>query len=130
VAGVGGAGQSTSISGSSVQYGGGGGGAADVSSSSPPNGAGGAGGGGAGGGNAEGNAGTVNTGGGGGAGLTAGAGGSGIVILRYPDAYIITIGAGLTGTWTLDENFDWQPPTPMPVEEGKSMRGLNRTECG
>jgi hypothetical protein len=25
-------------------------------------------------------------------------GGSGIVILRYPDAYSITIGAGLTGT--------------------------------
>ena len=23
------------------------------------------------------------------------------------------------GSWTLDENFDWQPPTPMPVEEGK-----------
>ena len=23
------------------------------------------------------------------------------------------------GLWTLDENFDWQPPTPMPVEEGK-----------
>jgi hypothetical protein len=22
-------------------------------------------------------------------------------------------------SWTLDENFDWQPPTPMPVEEGK-----------
>jgi hypothetical protein len=23
------------------------------------------------------------------------------------------------GSWTLDENFDWQPPTPMPAEEGK-----------
>jgi hypothetical protein len=22
-------------------------------------------------------------------------------------------------SWTLDENNDWQPPTPMPVEEGK-----------
>jgi len=22
-------------------------------------------------------------------------------------------------SWTLDENHDWQPPTPMPVEEGK-----------
>jgi hypothetical protein len=22
-------------------------------------------------------------------------------------------------SWTLDDNFDWQPPTPMPVEEGK-----------
>ena len=27
-----------------------------------------------------------------------GSGGSGIVILRYPDAFAITIGAGLTGT--------------------------------
>lgn len=23
------------------------------------------------------------------------------------------------GSWTLDENHDWQPPTPMPVVEGK-----------
>ena len=23
------------------------------------------------------------------------------------------------GSWTLDENFDWQPPIPMPVEEDK-----------
>jgi len=22
-------------------------------------------------------------------------------------------------SWLLDSNFDWQPPTPMPVEEGK-----------
>jgi len=22
-------------------------------------------------------------------------------------------------SWTLDENHDWQPPTPMPVEEDK-----------
>ena len=22
-------------------------------------------------------------------------------------------------SWTLDANFDWQAPTPMPVEEGK-----------
>ena len=22
-------------------------------------------------------------------------------------------------SWTLDENHDWQPPTPMPVVEGK-----------
>ena len=22
-------------------------------------------------------------------------------------------------SWTLDENNDWQPPTPMPVVEGK-----------
>lgn len=24
-------------------------------------------------------------------------------------------------SWTLDENTDWQPPVPMPVEEGKSF---------
>jgi hypothetical protein len=23
------------------------------------------------------------------------------------------------GSWILDDNFDWQPPTPMPVVEGK-----------
>ena len=23
------------------------------------------------------------------------------------------------GSWTLDDNFDWQPPTPKPVVEGK-----------
>ena len=23
------------------------------------------------------------------------------------------------GSWTLSENHDWQPPTPMPVVEGK-----------
>jgi len=21
------------------------------------------------------------------------------------------------GSWTLDENYDWQPPTPMPVDD-------------
>jgi hypothetical protein len=47
--------------------------------------------------------GDVNTGGGGGGGWQGttglgGAGGSGVCILRYPDAYSITIGAGLTGT--------------------------------
>ena len=25
------------------------------------------------------------------------------------------------GSWTLDANFDWQPPTPMPVVEGKKF---------
>ena len=25
------------------------------------------------------------------------------------------------GSWTLDDNFDWQPPTPMPVVEGKKF---------
>jgi len=45
--------------------------------------------------------GTANTGGGGGGiggGNGGGAGGSGVVILRYPSAYTITLGAGLTGT--------------------------------
>ena len=42
-------------------------------------------------------------GGGGGSGWSGsinagGAGGSGVIILRYPSAYTITIGAGLTGT--------------------------------
>jgi hypothetical protein len=50
------------------------------------------------------NAGTANTGRGGdgpangGAGQNGFAGGSGVVILRYPDVFTITIGAGLTGT--------------------------------
>jgi hypothetical protein len=49
----------------------------------------------------------VNTGGGGGGGrenpATAGAaGGSGVVILRYPSAFTITIGAGLTGSTATD----------------------------
>ena len=48
--------------------------------------------------------GSTNTGGGGGGGhntsgyTVGGNGGSGIVILKYPSAYTITIGAGLTGT--------------------------------
>ena len=50
------------------------------------------------------NAGSANTGrggdgpGGGGAGQNGFAGGSGVVILSYPNAFTITIGAGLTGT--------------------------------
>ena len=54
----------------------------------------------------NGSAGTVNTGSGGGGstnGGTGGAGGSGIVILRYPNTFTITVGAGLTaGTETTD----------------------------
>jgi hypothetical protein len=47
--------------------------------------------------------GVANTGGGGGAcggggGAVGGNGGSGVVILRYPAALTITIGAGLTGS--------------------------------
>ena len=56
--------------------------------------------------NANATAGTANTGGGGGGGYSqsgvadynGGNGGAGVVILRYPDAYTITIGAGLTGS--------------------------------
>jgi hypothetical protein len=33
-------------------------------------------------------------------GFVSGAGGSGVVILRYPNTYTITLGAGLTGTTT------------------------------
>jgi hypothetical protein len=52
--------------------------------------------------------GSTNTGGGGGGagkdagGTTSGNGGSGIVVLRYPDNYTITIGAGLTGSTATD----------------------------
>jgi hypothetical protein len=97
---VGGAGVASSISGSSIQYGGGGGGGGLGA-------AGGAGGGGKGCAdtptvNAD--PGTTNRGGGGGGGTNsapnglAAAGGSGIVILSYPSALTITIGAGLTGS--------------------------------
>lgn len=99
--GNGGAGLSSSITGSSVTRAGGGGGARGNAAGT--NGSGGAGGGGDGG--APGVNGTANTGGGGGGGegngLTpqaGGSGGSGIVILKYPDTFTITIGAGLTGT--------------------------------
>jgi hypothetical protein len=54
-----------------------------------------------GGGNGDGSNGTANLGGGGGGvagGNTGGSGGFGIVILKYPDAYTITIGAGLTAS--------------------------------
>jgi hypothetical protein len=97
---VGGAGLTSSISGSSVQYGGGGGGGGARA-------AGGAGGGGAGaqdGPAIDAIAGTANRGGGGGGGTDSApnglraAGGSGIVILSYPLALTITIGAGLTGS--------------------------------
>jgi hypothetical protein len=49
--------------------------------------------------------GATNTGGGGGGGCAddigngpGGLGGSGVVILRYPNTFTITLGAGLTGT--------------------------------
>jgi len=53
--------------------------------------------------NSTGGSGTNNTGGGGGGGGTqSGAGGSGVVILRYPNTYTVTIGAGLTGSTATD----------------------------
>jgi hypothetical protein len=96
--GAGGAGLSNNITGTAVNRGGGGGGGGQNAG-----GAAGLGGGGAG---AQQNvtpgSGTANTGGGGGgcSNTTTGSGGSGVVIVRYPDIYTITIGAGLTGTTT------------------------------
>ena len=57
-------------------------------------------------GNQQGSAGTANTGGGGsggrdrsdGHGWEGGNGGSGVVILRYPNTFTITVGAGLTSS--------------------------------
>ena len=87
------------VSGSDVYFAGGGSGGSRGSGSD----VGGLGGGGNSNANSVGDNGTPNTGGGGGsAGATsgaaslAGAGGSGVVILRYPDAYTITVGSGIT----------------------------------
>ena len=101
--GDGGAGLAISITGSSVTYAGGGGGLGWAAA-----GAGGNGGGGAGAylSNTPGVDGSANTGGGGGGGQytaqAGGSGGSGVVIIRYPNAYTVTIGAGLTGTTATD----------------------------
>lgn len=112
--GSGGSGTASSISGSSVTYAGGGGGGANIVISGVTTaGSGGAGGGGAGGRmndttqvNAP-VAGTANRGGGGGGvGFGFGTtffganGGSGIVVLRYPAAYTLNVGAGLTSSTT------------------------------
>ena len=86
------------VDGSNVYFGGGGG-----AGNSGTGGLGGAGNGGAYQNGAGTNA-TANTGGGGGGGAggstggASGNGGSGLVILRYPDAYTITVGAGLTSS--------------------------------
>ena len=37
----------------------------------------------------------------------------------YDEANDVFICPQPYGSWTLDDNFDWQPPTPMPVVEGK-----------
>jgi hypothetical protein len=89
IKGDGGAGVSSSVTGSSITRAGGGGGGQYISESSGP-GAGGSGGGGAGGtgSGGTGTAGTVNTGGGGGGGGNSGnggAGGKGLVVLRTSD---------------------------------------------
>jgi len=89
--GHGGDGKSSSITGVATTYAGGGGAAAGSGTSTLP--------GGSGGGGDEGDAGTANTGGGGGARNT---GGSGIVIVRYPNTYTITVGAGLTSSTATD----------------------------
>lgn len=104
VAGVGGAGLQSSITGASVYYAGGGGGGC-YSTNTP--GGGGAGGGGAGNmNNLVGYAGTANTGGGGGGGgggstttdYLGGAGGSGVVIVRWADT--LPVAAATTGSPT------------------------------
>ena len=97
----GGNGSANSITGTLVTYAGGGGGGGSMGGNIGIGGTGGGAGGGA-------NAGTANTGGGGGGGAwtnnqntttqRGGAGGSGVVILRYPNAYTITVPAGLTAT--------------------------------
>jgi hypothetical protein len=104
-AGAGGAGLSSNITGSAVtRAGGGGGGCNDTDTV----GTGGSGGGGNGGNNAaSATSGTANTGGGGGGGgygsyTSPGNGGSGVLILRYPNTYTITLGAGLTGSTATD----------------------------
>ena len=108
VSGNGGDGIVSSISGSNIYYAGGGGGGTRNGNGTV--GFGGLGGGGAGGITTAGSNGTNNTGGGGGGGgyvsdLAGGAGGSGVVILRYPDAYTVTVGAGLTSNTLTDGSF-------------------------
>ena len=34
----------------------------------------------------------------------------------YSDDADVFIAPQPYGSWTLDENFDWQPPTPMPTD--------------
>lgn len=101
--GDGGNGLTSLITGTSVTRAGGGGGGAAGSFTPQGGGTGGSGIGGdgaSGDGNQNGGAGTVNTGSGGGGGTGGGsgfggAGGDGVVIIRYPDVYSITVGAGL-----------------------------------
>jgi hypothetical protein len=88
----------SSITGSSLTRAGGGGGHGNYGGAAGGSGGGGNGGSGTG---QNGTDGTENLGGGGGGGTAGGLGGnggSGVVILKYPSAYVITIGAGLTGS--------------------------------
>jgi hypothetical protein len=93
------------VSGSDVYFAGGGGGCGDQNTTGGAGGTGGTGGGG----NGDyiytdsGDSGIANTGGGGGGsrslssgGTGGGAGGSGVVILRYPNPYTVSVGAGIT----------------------------------
>jgi hypothetical protein len=97
-AAVGGAGLSSSITGTSTFYAGGGGAGAGTYGSGGNGGAGGGGRGRASLGSA-GTAGTANTGGGGGGGSGNYAGGSGVVIIAYPNTFSdLNVGAGLTHT--------------------------------
>jgi hypothetical protein len=105
--GAGGPGVAVAITGFSVTYAGGGGGCG-----SSTGGLGGSGGGGNGESNSSGRtAGAVNTGGGGGGayngvgGSTLSNGGSGIVILKFPNIFTLTVGAGLTSTNTTSGGF-------------------------
>ena len=82
-----------------VYYGGGGGGGSYASGNDSNTGGLGGGGNGAPNATSNGSAGTTNTGGGGGGNGQSGdpgAGGSGVVIIKYPNTYTITVGAGLT----------------------------------
>ena len=107
VAGAGGNGLATTISGSSVIYAGGGAGGNDSARVNGPA-SGGTGGGGSSVYNAAGNNGTANTGGGGaggsnrggagGSGYAGGNGGSGIIIIKIPDTRTATFSAGVTSS--------------------------------
>ena len=101
--GNGGNGLAVSITGTPVAFSGGGGGGVNALDNGNTRGSGGTGGGGSAT-TGTGQSGTGNTGGGGAGGYynsthyAGGSGGSGVVIVRYPSAFTITIGAGLIGT--------------------------------
>jgi hypothetical protein len=127
VAGNGGAGVASDISGARTTYAGGGGGGV-ISQTA---GTGGAGGGGNGSNSGNGTSGTANTGGGGGgAGTsgTGGAGGSGIVIVSYPDIYAAaasttgspTVSTSGSGSVYLNGSSYWTVPDNASLDMGSS----------